>query len=119
MKARVDLDGNTRVFEGKWIHGTPWQRFGLYNSYVVIRADGRMLKIPAHAGELAPGSTEDLIAAIASFDSTRGYPSAPLSLELDPTYRCASRDCASVLEQGLCRRQPILPNTCHHGENMR
>jgi hypothetical protein len=70
------------VFEGKWIHGTPWQRFGLYNSYVVIRADGRMLKIPAHAGELAPGSTEDLIAAIASFDSTRGYPSAPLSLDV-------------------------------------
>jgi MoaA/NifB/PqqE/SkfB family radical SAM enzyme len=96
MKARVDLDGNTRVFEGKWIHGTPWQRFGLYNSYVVIRADGRMLKIPAHAGELAPGSTEDLIAAIASFDSTRGYPSAPLSLELDPTYRCASRDCGGA-----------------------
>lgn len=49
--------------------------------------------MPAHAGELVPGSTEDLVAALREFDRNGGRPMAPLTLELDPTYRCASRDC--------------------------
>lgn len=96
MKAAVDINENTRVFDGKWIEGSAWQRFGLYNSYVVIRADGRVLKMAAHAGELVPGATEDLIDVIKSFDYCLGYPAAPLTLELDPTFRCASRDCGGA-----------------------
>jgi hypothetical protein len=93
MAATVDIDERTRLLDGKWIKGSAWERFGLYNSYVVIRADGRVLKMPAHAGELVPGATEDLIDSIKSFDYCLGYPAAPLTLELDPTFRCASRDC--------------------------
>lgn len=96
MKAAVNINGQTRVFDGKWIEGSAWQRFGLYNSYVVVREDGRVLKMPAHAGELVPGATEDLVDAVRSFDYGHGYPAAPLTLELDPTFRCASRDCGGA-----------------------
>jgi Radical SAM superfamily len=96
MKAVVNIKGSIKVFDGKWIDGSAWQRFGLYNTYVVIRNDGRILKMPAHAGELVPGATEDLHDAIRSFDYSRGYPAAPLTLELDPTFRCASRDCGGA-----------------------
>lgn len=105
MKAAIDINENTRLFDGKWIEGSAWQRFGLYNSYVVIRADGRVLKIPAHAGELVPGATEDLIDAIKSFDYCLGYPAAPLALELDPTFRCASRDCGGACFSAEYRAQ--------------
>ena len=91
--ATLEVDGIEHEFEGHWVEGTPWQRFGLYNSYVVVRPDGRTLKMPAHAGELVPGSTEDLIAALRAFDLDSGVPRGPMTLELDPTYRCASRDC--------------------------
>ncbi len=91
--ASVVVDGRTHVFRGRWVNGSPWQRFGLYNSYVVIRSDGQVLKMPAHAGELVPGATEDLVAAIVGFRFESGHPQAPLTLELDPTYRCASRNC--------------------------
>ena len=96
MKAAVDINGRTREFDGKWIEGSAWHRFGLYNSYVVIRNDGRVLKMPAHAGELVPGATEDLVDTIKAFDYFSSYPAAPLTLELDPTYRCASRDCGGA-----------------------
>jgi hypothetical protein len=93
MVATVRAGGRLYTFDGRWIEGSPWQRFGLYNSYVVIRSDGALLKMPAHAGELVPGSTEDLLAALRALDSTHSHPPAPMTLELDPTFRCASRDC--------------------------
>jgi Radical SAM superfamily len=91
--ATLEAAGRRHAFRGRWVVGTPWQRFGLYNSYVVVRPDGRVLKMPAHAGELVPGSTEDLVAAVRAFDPDSGHPPAPMTAEIDPTYRCASRDC--------------------------
>ncbi len=93
MESLVDVNGKKYTFQGNWVDGSAWQRFGLYNSYVVIREDGSVMKMPAHAGELVPGSTEDLVAVIRSIDPRRGYPPAPMTLELDPTYACASKDC--------------------------
>jgi hypothetical protein len=80
-------------FRGRWITGSPWDRFGLYNSYVLVRGDGAIRKIAAHSGELVPGSTEDLVAALKTFDSARGRLPCPMTLELDPTWQCASVDC--------------------------
>ena len=77
---------------GRYVYGTPWQRFGLYNSYVVVGSDGRILKMPAHAGELVPGSTEDLVAALDECHGD-GFPAVPMTVELDPTYQCTSHDC--------------------------
>jgi hypothetical protein len=91
--ATLTVGGRDHVFKGRWIVGTSWQRFGLYDRYVVVRPDGEVLEMPAHAGELVPGSTEDLIAVLRAFDRGARRPPAPLTLELDPTYRCASRDC--------------------------
>ncbi len=91
--ATLSIGSERHVFKGRWIVGTPWQRFGLYDTYVVVRADGRLLEIPAHAGELVPGSTEDLLDVIRTLDLEERRPPAPLTLELDPTYRCASSDC--------------------------
>lgn len=91
--ARLSVHDHTYSFSGKWITGSPWARFGLYNHYVVVRADGAVRAIPAHAGELVPGSTEDLVATLARYDPVAKHPPAPMTLELDPTYRCASIDC--------------------------
>jgi Radical SAM superfamily len=87
--------GRVYNFPGEWVEGTAWQRFGLYNSYVVIRGDGAVRQIAAHAGELVPGSTEDLVDALRTFDLSSGVPPVPLTLELDTTYQCASRNCGS------------------------
>jgi hypothetical protein len=101
------------VFKGRWIEGSPWQRFGLYNCYVVVRSDGRLLKMPAHAGELVPGSTEDLVAALRACGG--GTPQVPMTIEVDPTYRCASRDCGgfcfSAKYRSLAPGASIATNT--------
>lgn len=92
--ATVNVNGVPHDFDGEWIEGSPWERFGLYNTYVIIRADGAVREIPAHAGELVPGSTEDLVKALRNLVSATGtVPRAPMTLELDTTYRCTSRDC--------------------------
>jgi hypothetical protein len=91
--ALLQVGSNVLTFRGQWIPGGPWERFGLYNSYVVIRVDGSVLKVPAHAGELVPGSTEDLVASLAQLGGGEEAPRAPMTMELDPTYRCASLDC--------------------------
>jgi MoaA/NifB/PqqE/SkfB family radical SAM enzyme len=91
--AVLQLPGKTLRFSGRWVAGSPWERFGLYDHYVVIRDDGEVTSFPAHAGDLVPGSTEDVAAALLAFDSEARRPRAPLSLELDPTNRCASKDC--------------------------
>lgn len=83
----------TYIFPGKWIYGGPWERFGLYNAYVVVREDGEVFKMSAHAGELVPGSTEDLIQILQLYDPETRHPGVPLTLELDPTYFCFSKDC--------------------------
>ncbi len=91
--ARVIIGERVTEFAGRWVTGGPWERFGLYNHYVVVRDDGEVMKIPAHAGELVPGSTEDLDAVLRRCDPVTMRPSAPMTLELDPTYTCPSKDC--------------------------
>jgi MoaA/NifB/PqqE/SkfB family radical SAM enzyme len=54
---------------------------------------GECSRCPRHAGELVPGATEDLVAALRQFASDRGHPPVPMTLEVDPTHRCASQDC--------------------------
>ena len=75
--------------------GDPWERFGLYNRYVLIRDDGNIKVIPAHAGELVPGSTEDLVEVLKSFDPQKQHPIVPMTLELDPTNLCYSKNCGT------------------------
>ena len=82
-------------FKGQWVYGNAWERFGLYNKYVVLRDDGEIFKLNAHAGELAPGSTEDLVKTIMRLDLDSCQLNAPLTIELDPTYTCYSKDCGS------------------------
>jgi MoaA/NifB/PqqE/SkfB family radical SAM enzyme len=91
--AFLHVGNQTLKFKGNWVQGSPWERFGLYNHYVVLREDGCAAKIKAHAGDLVPGSTEDLIASIQRFDPANGFPTAPLCIELDPTFQCYSIDC--------------------------
>lgn len=88
---------------GTWVTGGPWERFGLYNHYAVLRDDGLAMMMPAHCGELVPGSTEDLVAHLSTMREA-GEPVAPLTLELDPTYRCASRDCGGSCFSAPYRR---------------
>lgn len=93
------------AWEGQWIDGSPWARFGRYDHYVVVRGDGASALVPAHAGELVPGSTEDLVATIRRYDPERGYPPAPMTLELDPTWRCSSVDCGGHCFSAPYRRR--------------
>lgn len=98
------------VFDGQWIKGSPWERFGRYNSYIILRSDGAVARIQAHAGELVPGSTEDLVTFIKSNRHRMQTPASPLTLELDPTYACASTDCG-----GRCFSAPYrikAPTAC-------
>lgn len=78
---------------GVLIFGSPWERFGRYNHYLVIRDDLKTKIIPAHAGELVPGSTEDLVHVLKHFQPKLQRPNAPMTLELDPTNLCFSKDC--------------------------
>jgi len=90
------LDAGSRKlrFRGRWIDGGPWERFGFYNAYVVLRRDGAVMKVPAHAGDLVPGSTEDLMATLGALpEDFVDAPASPMSLELDVTYRCSSIGC--------------------------
>lgn len=92
---------------GRWhcvVTATPWARFGLYNAYVVVRNDGRAIRIPAHAGELVPGSTEDLLRFLPQIDPVTRRPPAPMTLDLDPTFRCASIDCGGSCFSAPYRR---------------
>lgn len=91
--AELRLAGKILRFPGRWVPGGPWERFGLYDQYVVVRDDGEVARFPAHAGDVVPGSTEDVIAVLQGFDPEARRPRAPLTLELDPTNRCASVDC--------------------------
>jgi hypothetical protein len=91
--AELRLAGRTLRFSGRWISGGPWERFGLYDQYVVVRDDGRVSRFAAHAGDLVPGSTEDLSAVLKLYDPEAARPTVPLTLEIDPTNRCASIDC--------------------------
>ena len=95
------VNGSRVEIEGKFITGGPWDRFGLYNSYVIVRADGQILKIPSHSGELVPGSTEDLIETLDRFEDDTCYLPSPMTLEIDPTYSCTSQDCG-----GCCFSKP-------------
>lgn len=105
MPALIGLDsaGRRHSIEGTWVEGGPWERFGLYNSLVVVRSDARARVIPGHAGELVPGSTEDLIDALREL-RCRNPLAAPMSLDLDPTYRCASLDCGGSCFSAAYRR---------------
>lgn len=80
-------------YPGRWVYGGPWERFGQYNHYVVVCDDGRVLLLPAHAGDIVPGSTEDFEFVLRRFDREAQRPPAPMTIELDPTYRCTSKDC--------------------------
>jgi MoaA/NifB/PqqE/SkfB family radical SAM enzyme len=91
--AEFRAGGRSILLPGEWVGGGPWERFGLYDSYVVVRPDGAVMKMPAHAGELVPGSTEDLSQFLRQYDPTATSPLAPMTMELDPTYACASKDC--------------------------
>ena len=91
--AELRLSGKILRFPGRWVPGGPWERFGLYDQYVVVRDDGEVARFPAHAGDVVPGSTEDVIAVLQGFDPEARRPRAPLTLELDPTNRCTSMDC--------------------------
>lgn len=93
QNAILKMRSDTYSIKGKWIFGTPWERFGLYNSYVILRKDGKILNIPAHSGELVPGSTEDLIEYIIRNKNDIEKPISPMTLELDPTYICTSLGC--------------------------
>src|SRR5450759_494557 len=65
------------------VPGGPWDRFSKYNAVALEREDGAILAVRAHAGELVPGSTEDLLDFLGSCGGH--YPTAPFTLELDPT----------------------------------
>lgn len=94
-QARLTTSQAAFTFAGRWVTGSPWGRFGRYDSYVVLRHDGAVLQCPAHAGDLVPGSTEDLTYALKLVDPrTRTLP-VPMTVELDPTNRCASKDCGT------------------------
>ena len=103
--ARLVVGEREFHFEGHWIRGKPWDRFGLYNSYVIVRHDDEVCFMPAHAGELVPGSTEDLVAILGQFGSGSLFAPAPMTLELDPTYRCSSRDCGGRCFSSAYRRR--------------
>ena len=100
--------GNERQaqFLGNWVTGKPWDRFGLYNHIVAVKNDGSFEVIPAHAGELVPGSTEDLKEYLTEQANIKS-PECPFTLELDPTYACASKDCGGHCFSRPYRRQSI------------
>ena len=104
------------AFAGHWVEGSPWERFGRYDSYVVLRSDGGVIQIHAHAGELVPGSTEDLVSFISTNRNMVRTPASPLTLELDPTYACVSIDCGSRCFSAPYRRAApmacIPPSVC-------
>lgn len=104
-------------FRGNWIIGDPWERFGLYNRYVVLRDDGEVIKFPAHGGELVPGSTEDLIAVLDSYSPIDCRLPAPMTIEMDPTYRCYSVNCGGHCFSAAYRA--ICPNAFIPKETMR
>ncbi|MFC7489460.1 MULTISPECIES: hypothetical protein [unclassified Knoellia] len=79
---------------GEHVPGTHWDRFGKYNAIALERADGAILAIRAHAGELVPGSTEDLLDFLKACNGR--HPVAPFTLELDPTYACSSVSCGGA-----------------------
>lgn len=91
-------------FAGRWVVGDRWERFGLYDQWVVIRADGAARAIPAHSGEIVPGATEDLVDYLHAQMGFWTEPTAPFTLELDPTYSCASKDCGSRCFSAAYRR---------------
>lgn len=84
---------NIKINYGKLVFGSPWERFGKYNYYLVIDEEKNTSLIKGHAGELVPGSTEDLIEFYNKMNWQTGIPSAPMTLELDSTYSCLSKDC--------------------------
>lgn len=88
---------------GRLVPGGPWERFGRYNAYHVVRDDGAALVVRAHAGELVPGSTEDLVAFLSGLGGA--LPRGPMTLELDPTYACASVSCGEVCFSAEYRAQ--------------
>jgi MoaA/NifB/PqqE/SkfB family radical SAM enzyme len=98
-----DSEGVITSIYGRWANGSPWERFGLYNYYLVLSEDGRASTFPAHAGELVPGSTEDIVASTQRM-SDSASPSVPMTVELDVTNRCASRDCGGSCFSSAYRR---------------
>jgi hypothetical protein len=90
------------------VEGGPWERFGLYNCYAVVRDDGAGMRMPAHAGELVPGSTEDLVAVVRRLDVATLLPPAPMTVELDTTYRCPSTGCGGYCFSATYRA--LAPN---------
>lgn len=88
---------------GRFVPGGPWERFGRYNAYHVTRDDGAVLVVRAHAGELVPGSTEDLAAFLSGLGGE--LPRGPMTLELDPTYACASVSCGEACFSAAYRAQ--------------
>jgi len=103
-EAELIIGNQRHRFRGQWITGTPWERFGLYNAYVVVHADGTVAEVTAHSGELVPGATEDLIDYIKEQWSNLDQPTAPLTLEIDPTNACLSRDCGTRCFSAAYRR---------------
>ena len=103
-RARVRAGGAVHEFAGRWVEGGAWDRFGRYDRWVAVHEDGTAVEMPAHAGELVPGSTEDVVAYLHEQRGRWRRPSAPLTLELDPTYACASRDCGTRCFSAAYRR---------------
>lgn len=90
-EAILETGSQKLSYKGQWINEDYWGRFGKYNSYVVVKSDGTFTRIDAHAGEIVPGSTEDLKEYVQNFLNKE--PQVPFTLELDPTYVCSSKDC--------------------------
>jgi len=103
-EAELLIGTQRHSFQGRWISGTPWERFGLYDAYVVVHSDGTVAEVPAHSGELVPGSTEDLTDYIQDQWGNLAHPTAPLTLEIDPTNACLSRDCGTRCFSAAYRR---------------
>lgn len=104
-KANLLANNKIFTFNGQWISGSPWERFGKYNSYVVIRKDGHVKIISAHSGELVPGSTEDLLIYLKQNQGCLQKPKSPFALELDPTYVCSSKDCGARCFSSAYRKE--------------
>lgn len=93
--AILEIGAKSYQFQGRWIFGNTWDRFGHYDTYILVHSNGVINEIAAHSGELVPGSTEDLVAYFREQWPDIAQPRVPLTIEIDPTNACLSHNCGN------------------------